>query len=51
MSSLGNFRELKEKLLYTLHYIVHLLTYKIPYYGLYKLITCLGGDKVWYKFP
>lgn len=51
MSSLGNFRELKEKLFYSLHYIVHLLTYKIPYYGLCKLITRLGGDKVWYRFP
>jgi hypothetical protein len=51
MSSLGNFRELKEKLFYSLHYIVHLFTYKIPYYGLCKLITRLGGDKIWYRFP
>jgi len=40
----------KKKIIFTIHYIAHIFTFKIPYYGLYRFIKVFG-DNVWYRFP
>lgn len=39
---------MKNKLV--LYRVVHIVTFKIPYYGLCKLIKTFGGDKAWNNF-
>jgi FkbM family methyltransferase len=41
--------DFKRKIIFALSYVAHIFTFKIPYYGLYRLIK-IFGDKVWYKF-
>jgi FkbM family methyltransferase len=40
----------KKKIIFTIHYIAHIFTFKIPEYGLYRFIKVFRRY-VWYRFP